>query len=185
MDASLPKPVVAASLLGREPPSLAGWYADPPAQGVAAALHASVEQALQARLRAGEPGFQLRVLQLVCDFWLAKAITLEYRLLLDAALDARELALLELVHGQLLVSCKYRQAQQHMERGFALAVPLLDAADYFHLVRRHELLGYLCMSDTPSQPRSLGALLAEAAVIRRLQQGTGRKHCCAHMDTVG
>ena len=185
MDASLPKPAAAASLLLQRPPSLAAWYADPLVQGMAEELQAGAEQALQARLRAGTACFQLRVLQLVCDFWLAKAITLEYRLLLDAALDARELALLELVHGQLLVSCKYRQAQQHMERGFALAVPLLDAADYFHLVRRHELLGYLCMSDTPSQPRSLGALLAEAAVIRRLQQGTGRKHCCAHMDTVG
>jgi len=185
MDASLPKPVAAASLLGRERPSLAGWYADPPAQGVAEALHAGAEQALQARLRAGEPGFQLRVLQLVCNFWLAEAITLEYRRLLDVAADARELALLELVHGQLLVSCKSWQAQQHLERGFALAVPLLEAADYFHLVRRHELLGYLCMSDTPSLPQTLDALLAEAAVIRRLQQGTGRQHYCAHLDTVG
>lgn len=185
MDASLPKPAVAASLLGQQPPSLAAWYADPLAQGAAEELHASAEQAVQARLRAGAPCFQLRVLQLVCHFWLAQTIALEYERLCVSAAGGCEPALLELVYGQLLASCRDRQAHRHLERGFALAAPQLNAADYFRLVRRHELLGYLYMSETSLLPQALDALLAEAAVIRRLQQGTGKPYRSAHTDTVG
>lgn len=185
MDARLPKCAAPVSLRETGPPSLVAWYADPLAQDVAADLHASAEQVLQARLRAGESCYQLRVLQLVCRFWLADTSALEYQRLLAAAAGARDQALLELVYGQLLASCKYRQAHRHLERGFSLAVPQLDSTDYFRLVRRHELLGYLCMSDTPSLPQSLDALLAEAAVIRRLQEGSSRQHRCAHLDTVG
>ena len=154
-------------------------------RAAAADLHASCEQALQSRLRDGAPCFQLRVLQLVCHFWLTQAITLEYERLQVSATGSDAQALLELVYGQLLFSCKYRQAHRHLERGFSLAAPLLGAADYFQLVRRHELLGYLSRSDTPSLPQPLDALLAEAAVIRRLQQGVGRQYPCAHLDTVG
>jgi len=185
MDANLPKPAAAASLLGQGPPSLAAWYADPLGRSVAEDLYTGAEQALQARLREGVPGFQLQVLQLVCRFWLAEVITLEYERLRVSAAGACEQALLELVYGQLLVSCKYRQAHRHLERGFSLAAPQLDSADYFRLVRRHELLGFLCMSDTASLPQTLDALLAEAAVIRCLQQGTGRHYRSAHFDTVG
>ena len=185
MDASLPKPAAAASLLLQRPPSLAAWYADPLAQGMAEELHAGAEQALQARLRAGAACFQLRVLQLVCHFWLAESISLEYERLRISAVDGCEQALLELVYGQLLVSCKDRPAHRHLERGFALAAPQLDAADYFRLLRRHELLGYLHLSGTATLPQALDALLAEAAVIRRLQQGTCKQYRGTHADTVG
>jgi hypothetical protein len=186
MDASLPKPAAAASLLLQGPLSLAAWYADPLAQGMAEGLQAGAEQALQARLRAGAAScFQLQVLQLVCHFWLAESISLEYERLRISAASGCEQALLELVYGQLLVSCKDRPAHRHLESGFALAAPQLDAADYFRLLRRHELLGYLHLSGTATRPQALDALLAEAAVIRRLQQGTGTQYRGTHADTVG
>ena len=185
MEANQPNLAAIVRLLGAEPASLAAWYADPLARDVAAELHARTEQALQTCLRTGASCLQLRVLQLVCRFWLAEPITLEYEQSQVSAASAREQALLELVHGQLLVSCKYRRGVRHLERGFALAVPQLDAADYFRLLRRHELLGYLCLSDTASLPQTLDALLVEAAVIRRLREGTGRHYRCAHLDTVG
>ena len=185
MEATKPNHAAIVRLTGAEPASLAAWYADPLAQGVAEELHASTEQVLQTCLRAGASCFQPRMLQLVCRFWLAESITLEYGQLQVSAACAREQALLELVYGQLLVSCKYRRGPRHLERGFALAVPQLDTADYFRLVRRHELLGYLCMSDTASLPQALDELLVEAAVIRRLREGTGRHYRCAHLDTVG
>ena len=185
MEATQPNQAALVQLLGAEPASLVAWYADPLAQDMAAELHASTERALQACLRAAASCFQLRVLQLVCRFWRAEPVTLEYGQLRVSAASAREQALLELVYGQLLVSCKYRQGPRHLERGFALAAPQLDAADYFRLVRRHESLGYLYMSDTASLPQALDALLVEAAVIRRLREGTGRHYRCAHLDTVG
>lgn len=185
MDASSLNQAAPIRLLGQNPSSLATWYADPLTTGAAEELHTRAERALQACLRTGTPCFQLRVLQLVCHFWLAEAINLEYERLLVSATGGCEQALLELVHGQLLISCKYRLAQRHLERGFRLAAPQLDAADYFHMVRRHELLGYLRMSDMPSRPQTLDALLVEAAVIRRLQEGEGRQYHGAHLDTVG
>lgn len=180
MDVRLPKPAQAAG-----PRSLAAWYADPLAPHVAAALHDTTEQALQGCLRAGEPCFRLRLQQLLCRFWLTQVSSHEYEQLQVAAAGAAERALLELVYGQLLISRKQRQATRHLARGFSLAAPQLNAVDYFRLVRRHELLGYLCLSNTASQPLPLDKLLAEAAVIRRLQQGGGRWFDCAHSDTVG
>jgi hypothetical protein len=185
MDTRLSTQAVAASLLGQGRPSLATWYAGPLEKAVAEDLHAGAEQALQACLREGVSCFRLRVLQLVCRFWPGDAIHTEYLQLLVAAGGASERALLELVYGQLLASCKYRQAHRHLERGFTLAAPQLHAGDYIRLLRRHELLAYLCLSDTPSQPQSLDGLLAEAAVIRRLQDVTGRQFQSTHTDTIG
>lgn len=185
MDARQWKPAVAASLLVPGQPSLSAWYADPPAQGAASALLARTERAMQTQLREGAPCFQLRVLQLLCHCWLGEVLTAEYAQLLVAAAGDRERGLLELVYGQLLVSRKYRQADWHLQRGFTLVAPRLNAADYFCLVRRHELLGYLCLSDTPAPPQTLAALLTEASVVRRLRGETGRKYSCSHLDTVG
>lgn len=185
MDASQPKQATLACLLELRRPSLAAWYADPLASDVVEALRSSAVKTLQSRWRADAACFRLRVLQLACRFWLGEAVTPEYGQLLGLASDGYEQALLELVYGQLLVSCKYRQAHQHLDRGFALAACQLDSADYFCLVRRHELLKFLSLPDTPSPPQTLASLLAEAAVIRRLREGDVRRYRQAHFDTVG
>lgn len=173
------------ALLGCERPSLALWYADPLSGEVAEVLHAAAQEALQTRLCAGTPCFQLHVLQFVCRFWLEAATEPEYDRLAIAAGDRAEQALLEIVYGQLLISRKYRHAAPHLERGFAQAVRYLESSDYFRLVRRHELLGHLCVSDTPSPPQGLAALLAEAAVTRQLQAGGGHHYRLTHLDTIG
>jgi len=185
MDVSQWKHTVAATLLAQGGASLAAWYADPLPRAAAQDLEARAGQSLQLRLRTGAPCFQLQLLQLLCRFWLAGVATLEYAQLRVAADGAHERALLELVYGQLLVCRKYRQAHRHLQRGFTLASAELDAADYFRLLRRHELLAYLCLAESPAPPRDLDALLAEAAVIRCLRGGAVRQYRCAHLDTVG
>ena len=76
-------------------------------------------------------------------------------------------------------------AGEHLARGFRLAVPWLSSAGYFELVRRHERLDCLRLTDTPAPPQGLAALLAEAAVVQRLQTGGRGRRPNEHRDTVG
>jgi len=176
---------VVARLLGRQSPSLSCWYGDPVSKDVAQTLTGIAQYELRCRLCEGGARFQLHVLLLVCHFWAGRSIELDYEQLAASTRKDRERALLELVYGQLLISCKYRHALRHLGSGFSLAVDYLDSADYFRLVRQHELLEYLPVSSRPSPPLDLESLLIEAGVIRCLQTGTGRHIERAHRDTVG
>jgi hypothetical protein len=151
----------------------------------AARLQVAAQRELQTRLCAGSPCFQLHVLQFVCQFRDQSNVGLVYEKLLATVQDNFERALLELVYGQLLISRKRADAHQHLAGGFALAVGHLASADYFRLVRQHELLSYLPLSETPSVPQELESLLEEAAVIRLLRAAECRPYGLAHLDTVG
>ncbi len=174
-----------ARLLGRQAPSLPGWYGDPVSKDVAQRLAAIAQYKLRTRLCEGGACFQLHVLLLICHFRAGRSIELEYGLLAASTGNKCERALLELVYGQLLISCKCRDAVQHLSKGFSLAIDFLDPSDYFHLVRQHELLDYLPLSPRFSPPHRLGSLLTEAGVIKRMQKGMGRCYDSTHCDTVG
>jgi hypothetical protein len=151
----------------------------------AALLYADTGKALRSRLCAGLPAFQQHILQLLGHFWMGVSISLEYQQLVAFAIAQRDRALLEVVYGQLLLSRRQQPAMLHLERGFRLAARYLAATDYFLLVRRHDLLRHIPLSDVPVAPQGLQSLLAEAAVIRQLQ-GTGRQTCSvSHHDTLG
>ena len=176
---------VVIRLLDRQAPSLADWYGDPVSKDTAQSLAAIAQNELHARLCEGSDCFQLHVLLMICNFWMGASIAMDYEQLTASTSDERERALLELVYGQLLISCKYRQAPRHLGKGFSLAVDFLDASDYFRIVRQHELLDYLPVSSTPAEPLELESLLTEAGVIKRMQAGAGKSHVSAHLDTVG
>ena len=176
---------VVSRLLGRQPPSLADWYGDPVSKDTAQTLAAIAQNELRSRLCEGGACFQLHVLLMTCNFWMGASIEMDYEQLAASTSDDRESALLELVYGQLLISCKYRQAPRHLGKGFSLAVDFLDSSDYFHLVRQHELLDYLPISSAPAEPLELESLLTEAGVIKRMQAGAGKCYVSAHQDTVG
>ena len=176
---------IAARLLGRQAPSLSDWYGDPVSKDVAQGLAAIAQDELRTRLCEGGACFQLHVLLLICHFREGRGIELEYEQLAASCGIKRERALLELVYGQLLISCKCRDAVQHLNIGFSLAVDFLDSSDYFRLVRQHELFDYLPVSPKPSPPLKLESLLSEAGVIKRLQEGAGRRYDNTHHDTVG
>ena len=164
---------------------LVAWYADPPPRRTARMLHALAGRRRQTRLRRGESCFQLEILRLVCRYWLETDAQLAYRQL--AALDRceAEYALLELVYGQLLISRKLQVARQHLECGFALGARILDSADYFVLLKRHEQLGWLSLGETPAPPAPLQTLLNEAMVIAQLAGNHHSRPVRAHYDTVG
>jgi hypothetical protein len=165
--------------------SLTGWYGDPLTAASARALLVRTQRRLQSRLCRGGRCFSLHVLSMICHHWLQSACELDYRQLVTLACDDGERALVELVYGQLLISVKRLPARQHLARGFMLAAPQLDTADYFFLLRRHELLEHLPLSEMPVAAQDLRLLLQQAAVIRRLRVGERRAVRDSHHDTLG
>ena len=173
------------ALLHHRQPLLSAWYAAPLSRDKVTRLQVAVQDELQTRLCNAASCFQLHVVRLVCRFQRQADVELEYQQLLTAVQDASEQALLELVYGQLLTSCKQAGAHQHLADGFVLAADYLSSTDYFQLLRQHELLAWLPLSETPSLPQQLASLLAEAAVIKQLQGGADVQFGRAHLDTLG
>jgi hypothetical protein len=171
--------------LGERQASLATWYGEPLSASDAERLNAGTGKALRFSLCAGMPVFQLQLQQLLGHYWMDVSIALEYRQLAASATDKRDRALLEIVYGQLLFSRRQSPALLHLDRGFSLAADHFAATDYFLLVRRHDLLRHIPLSDVRVAPQGLQSLLAEAAVIRQLQ-GAGRHiRSESHYDTIG
>ena len=77
-------------------------------------------------------------------------------------------ALVELIYGQLLMSRRLRGARLHLDRGFLRAGRLLTTDDYFILLKRHQQLSRLPLTQTPLPPADLPSLLTTAAVIARM-----------------
>jgi len=174
-----------SALLHESPLALSAWYATPLTRRQLAKLQSATQQELQTRLRNGAPCYAVHVLQFVLRFQQQVDVEPGYQLLQAAAQNVPEQALLELVYGQLLASCKQTGAREHLADGFALAAGFLSSTDYFRLLRQHELLGWLRFAATASVSQPLQSLLAEAAVIKQLQGETGVAFEVAHLDTLG
>lgn len=165
----------------------AGWYATPLTPEEAEALHAQARQAVQRSLSIGAPcerPLAPRLAELIAGFWLGRAVALDHRSLI-ATQPVEQQALVELVYGQLLISRKLMGALEHLDRGFTLAIPQLAPAEYFALLRRHDLLRALPLRAAASTPQTLPDLLTEARVIRRLQPAGRRGTVHPHDDTLG
>ncbi len=146
--------------------ALALWYAEPlsPAQAERLAAWAKAR-----RLGLRRPAPLAGLGELIARFWLGQPTYTLYERLAQTPQGAHRRALVELVHGQLLMSRRLAGAHHHLHRGFELAYPLLSARDYLHLLRRHEALAPLPLAQTPSPAEGLADLLRVAGVIRRLQ----------------
>lgn len=173
------------ALLHEQRPQLSAWYATPLTRSQLLYLQSALQQQLQTRLCDGASCYAVHVLQLVCRFQCRFDVELDYQQLLAAVQNVPEQALLELVYGQLLASCKQTGAHQHLAGGFTLAAEYLSSTDYFRLLRQHELLGWLSLSVSASAPQQLQSLLAEAAVIKQLQGDSGVLPGDTHLDTLG
>ena len=171
-----------------EPP-LGGWYAEPLSGAQADELLRLAHEGLQslyARRRAAGTGCHL--LQMIARHWCGATVEAEYRTQRATAGTARDEALVELVYGQLLMSRKLCGAMEHLTAGFARAANLFAPDEYFSVLKRHALLGYLLLSERPSAPQDLASLLTEAAVIKRLETRGAARHRSAATDasdTVG
>jgi hypothetical protein len=166
--------------------SLAAWYASPLTQMQATALQTDARLRLQQAMTGRMSSLVPRLADVIAGFWLGRDVSLDYRSLM-ATLPEMQRATVELVYGQLLMSCKRSAAMLHLERGFELATAVLAPAAYFVLLRRHTLLSYLVLTPTGAPPQTLGDLMQEARVIQRLSAGRGVRGGSnnPHDDTLG
>lgn len=167
--------------------SLASWLADPLDGDQAQRLLEGVRQRMHAGRTDDAERFSLRLAELIGCYWAGDDIESAYQTMSALPGDAYRHALLELCRGQLFMARRRLPAQQHLDRGFQLAAHLLEAEDYFLVLRRHELLRQLPLAATPGDAATLEALLREAQVIARLK-GPGRHHEPGngkHLDTIG
>lgn len=184
MSVSDPEVVVFQLLVPGGDPPLAGWYATPLAASRAAELLALSRQAIQRALADSASADLPRLAQVIAGFWLGHVVEHDYRSL-AATLAPERRALLELIYGQLLISRKCAGALEHLRRGFALATPGLAPADYFALLRRHELLQALVLSPRGVAAQTLADLLNEARIVRRFAHGRGAPPGHSPDDTLG
>ncbi len=184
MDSDYPRPLQELLLRRRVPPG--DWFADPLPPGRARRLLSDVRRALQRVYGEGEVWFEGRLLEMIARFHDGRPVESDYHNMAALAAGQSQRALLELVYGQLLMSRRLQGAMQHLDKGFEVAAHLLAPADYFEVMKRHELLRLLPLSGRPAAPRPLQGLLTEARVIRRL--GGGRRGpavtASPHNDTV-
>lgn len=166
--------------------SLAAWYATPLTEPQAQALQSQARLRLQHVMTCGASLLAPRLADVIAGFWLGRDISHDYRSLM-ATLPEPQRALVELVYGQLLMSCKRSGALVHLERGFELATAVLAPAAYFVLLRRHSLLRHLVLTPVGAPPQTLSDLLQEARVIARMNAGRGiaRGADNSHEDTLG
>lgn len=166
--------------------SLSAWYGDPLGRTEAERLLLDSGRRCLPETPAGAARLPPPLRQLVARFWLGRSVQLYYQASRAQLTDAPQRALLELVYGQLLMSCKLQGAMAHLELGFTLAAPLLAPKDYFLVLRRHRLLGRLYLSAAGMAPRSLSELMAEAVAIEGLEGvRVSASHPGERSDTVG
>ena len=66
-------------------------------------------------------------------------------------------------------------AMAHLERAFMLGRDLFSPADYFRIMKRHQLLDLIPLSKPPATPRTLHELLTSAAVMREFDKRQQRR----------
>ena len=179
-----PEPLL--QLLSDKPLSLADWYGEPLDERQAEFWARQLQPSSQYLSARTGPRFRDRLAELVARYWSGRDAEMNYHSLLAVALNVVERALLELCYGQLLMARKQQPARGHLDTGFVLAANLLPADDYFRVMKRHQALTILPLSENASDPSGLGALLVEAGVIDKLT-GSARHHDFTgskHRDTL-
>lgn len=148
------------------------WYAEPISADVA---HQRLEYwtyKRQQRLRHGRgDAVTLRLACVMARFQLGENIDMELaamEVLFRQRRSPRALALLFLIHGQLLTARQQPGAKERLTQGFRLANRLLHPQDYFNLHHRHRLLALLPTASR-TEALSLRTLLQAAAVQERLE----------------
>lgn len=151
---------------------LGRWYAEPIGAEAARQQLALCGERHQQRLRRGHSdAVTLRLACAVARFHFGENIDAEMSAmegLFRQRHSPRALALLFLIHGQLLAARQLPGAKEKLAQGFRLANHLLHPQDYFNLLHRHNLLARLPVTSKTSA-QSLKALLHTAAVQERLE----------------
>lgn len=167
---------------------LGRWYATPLDGEAAGRMLAAMERRRRERLQRGAGCFCCQLGELIARFWLGEEVGDRFEHLIHRAMRSssrRGAMLLELVYGQLLMSRRRHCADEHLARAMTLGHPLLTAADYLELMRRHQRLTALPLVEEPLPPLTLAELLTTAAVIERLTPAQRRRFRYDRNDLYG
>lgn len=151
---------------------LARWYASPLSVDAANELLRQADEREQRQRRRGVDCLTCRLQKMVAHFWLGAPIDHEFEVLSRTrrgSIHARIGA--ELLYGQLLMSRRLPGGMAHLERVFEWGSHLLQSADYFVLIKRHQMLRRLPLMPQSHPPATLEQLLTTSAIMQRLQQG--------------
>ena len=173
-------------LMSGEQPPLAAWLADPLAKAEAEGWLGEIRSRLRGCYEGGQFCFSVRLAEMIVRHWCGGDSGVIYQNLRAVLRPRRDRAQLELCYGQLMIAGKRRGAWRHLDCGFELGANLLEPEEYFVVLRRHDSLRHLPLSESGGAPASLGDLLLEAAVIRRIGgRGRGAQlRGSGHRDTV-
>lgn len=151
------------------PGILARWYAEPLGVDDAQALLQSMIEREQAVLkRQGKPRMTA-LLKMTAIYWLGDPIEEYYHHLTAKREHSAHMQVLKpLIYGQLLMSRHREGAMAYLDHAFEQARRLLHPADYFTVMKRHQLLGLIPLSHTEGAGENLATLLTTAAVIQRM-----------------
>ncbi len=158
---------------------LGRWYAEPIDEDAARQRVDKWSKKRQLRLRQGRgDAVTLRLACAMTHFQLGENIDTELatmEALFRQRRSPRALALLFLIHGQLLAVRQRPAAKEKLAQGVRLANRLLHPQDYFSLHHRHRLLALLPItSGREAQP--LKILLQTAAVQEQLDATQKPRH---------
>lgn len=151
---------------------LGRWYATPVDGTTSRQWLEECTQQQQQRLRQGHgDAVTLRLACAIARFQLGENIDSEVAAmegLFRQRRSPRALALLFLIHGQLLAARQIPGAKEKLAEGYRLANRLLHPQDYFSLLHRHRLLALLPFNSR-TEAKDLKTLLQTAAVQERLE----------------
>ncbi len=158
---------------------LGRWYAEPVTEDMARQQLEQWSKRRQQRLRHGRgDAVTLRLACTTARFQLGENIDTEITAMegvFSKRRSPRALALLYLLHGQLLAAQQLPKANEKLAHGFKLANRLLHPQDYFSLMRRHRLLALL-PPGTRTEMQPLKTLLQTAAVQEKLETTQKPRH---------
>lgn len=146
------------------------WYADPITSEIAEKLAYQAAMSRAKSIKQGIVDESVPVNELIASFWIGgqRQGLDKLSVLLKTETSPRLNNALNLIYGQLLISCKLKSALSYLQTGLQGLVPFLSASDYMILLRRHELLSALELKKEANPPATLKALVTEARVIMQL-----------------
>lgn len=153
---------------------LGRWYGDPLTMQQATALRELAQQRYQGVSHRRQRRCLSCALQLlVARYWLDEGNAWDEYQQLRRRLhhSAHGRALLELIYGQLLMSCRREPALMHLQHGFDQASSLFTPEDYLQVLKRHQRLALLPLTAQGLPAAPLHELLTTADVIERMQRG--------------
>jgi hypothetical protein len=155
---------------------LARWYADPLTLAQAQELLALSTRREQQLLKCFATPHTPPLLRLIALHWLGEPTEGYYQHLISRRSGSVHAEILKpLIYGQLLMSKRISGATDYLDEAFHQARLLLRPQDYFVLMKRHQILKRIPLSDTATQGETLEQLLTTGKVIARMEESRGER----------